>query len=435
MHKLIGFIMILGTAIGTQGCVFKSDHEALLADKASVDQELAATQVTLNTTRDSVAELEAEVGELKTLFDGAQIQNQELAGQIGNLGNQVQSIKSELGTTETRVSELSALTAKDRERRVSAHQMLADLNTALAAAQEQFNTVHTQFETAQEAQAKKEKRLQGLDRTRVILAKRVNQLQAENKALKLQKEEAMDLAKQLADEKSQALGKASSLDGEKSEAMQRIDALEQKHANLESEKERLAQDLAILQADKNVLQADKSALATKSTELENAKTILEQEKAKLAESEQEAKNLISKLEEDISAKDVKISELSGVVTVDLDNSILFRAGSAKLGKQGRKTLQEVAEALEKSPDRVIRVYGHTDSTTAPEGAYYRNNWGLSALRAASVVSFLVEAGIEPKDVAAVGFGATRPIGDNETREGRDLNRRIEIVLVPKIKGP
>ena len=128
MHKLIGFILIAGTAIGTQGCVFKSDHEALLADKASVDQELAATQVTLNTTRDSVAELEAEVGELKTLFDGAQIQNQELAGQIGNLGNQVQSIKSELGTTETRVSELSALTDKDRERRVSAHQMLADLH-------------------------------------------------------------------------------------------------------------------------------------------------------------------------------------------------------------------------------------------------------------------------------------------------------------------
>ena len=52
-----------------------------------------------------------------------------------------------------------------------------------------------------------------------------------------------------------------------------------------------------------------------------------------------------------------------------------------------------------------------------------------------MVTFLVEEGIEPTDVAAVGFGATRPIGDNETREGRDLNRRIEIVLVPKLVQP
>ena len=123
MQKFIGFNLIVGLALGTQACVLKSDHEALMADKANVEQELAATQVTLNTTRDSVAELEAEVGELKTLFDGAQIQNQELAGQIGNLGSQVQSIKSELGTTESRVSELSALTDKDRERRIAAHHL------------------------------------------------------------------------------------------------------------------------------------------------------------------------------------------------------------------------------------------------------------------------------------------------------------------------
>ena len=58
MHKLIGFIMILGTAIGTQGCVFKSDHEALLADKASVDQELAATQQPPKSRTGTAADLE-----------------------------------------------------------------------------------------------------------------------------------------------------------------------------------------------------------------------------------------------------------------------------------------------------------------------------------------------------------------------------------------
>jgi len=434
MRNFIGFIVASLLITLTQGCVLKSDHEAVLAAKADVEKELTATQVTLNTTRDAVSELDAEVGELKTLFDGAQIQNDELDGQIGNLGSQVKNIKSKLGTTETRVSELAALTEQDRNRRVDAHKMLEDLNAALTAAQEQFTLVQNQFAASQAVQAKKAKRLEGLDRTRILLAKRVSQLQAQNESLKSQKSEAMDLAKQLAQEKTQALGKASNLDGQNSEAMQRFNALEQKHANLENERERLAQDLAILQADRNLLQSDKEALSQKSEELESANAILADEKAKVEAREQDAQNLITKLEEDITAKKVKISKLSGIVKVDLDNSILFRAGSSKLGKEGRKTLSQVVEALTDSADRVIRVYGHTDSTTAPEAAYYKNNWGLSALRAASIVSYLVEEGVAPGDIAAVGFGATRPIGDNETREGRDTNRRIEIVLVPKLKN-
>jgi chemotaxis protein MotB len=432
MRNLISLVLASYLVIITQGCVLKSDHEAVLTAKAGMENELIATQVTLNSTRDAVAELESEVGELKSLFDGAKIQNKGLASQIGNLGNQVANVKDKLGTTRTRVNELSALSEKDRNLRLDAHQMLAELTGSLSAAQEQFTAIQTQFEVSQAAQAKKAKRFAGLDRTRVILAKRVGQLQAENKSLKEQKLEAMNLAKQLAAEKEQALGKASSLSDEKSEAMQRINALEEKHENLASEKERLAQDLAILQADKQVLQSDKQALGVKSTELKNTNAILAEEKKNVEEQEEESRNLIAQLEQDITAKKVKISKLSGVVKVDLDNSILFRAGSSKIGQEGRDALSQVVEALKTSPERVIRVYGHTDSTTAPQGAYYKDNWGLSSLRAASVVSFLIEQGIEQADIAAVGFGATRPIGDNETKEGRDLNRRIEIVLIPKL---
>ncbi|MBT6179600.1 MAG: hypothetical protein HOI23_20340, partial [Deltaproteobacteria bacterium] len=219
MRKLIGLVLASHLVIITQGCVLKSDHEAVLAAKADVENELTATQVTLNTTRDAIAELESEVGELKSLFDGAQIQNDALSTQIGNLGSQVTNVKNKLGTTQTRVNELSALTEKDRNLRLDAHQMLAELTGSLTAVQEKFAAVQTQFEASQASQSKKDKRLAGLDRTRVILAKRVSQLQAENKSLKEQKLEAMNLAKQLATEKKQALGKATSLDGEKSEAM------------------------------------------------------------------------------------------------------------------------------------------------------------------------------------------------------------------------
>ncbi|MBT6433110.1 MAG: hypothetical protein HOK28_08475, partial [Deltaproteobacteria bacterium] len=302
MRKFIGLVLASHLVIITQGCVLKSDHEAVLAAKADVENELTATQVTLNTTRDAIAELESEVGELKSLFDGAQIQNDALSTQIGNLGSQVTNVKNKLGTTQTRVNELSALTEKDRNLRLDAHQMLAELTGSLTAVQEKFAALQTQFEASQASQSKKDKRLAGLDRTRVILAKRVGQLQAENKSLKEQKLEAMNLAKQLATEKKQALGKATSLDGEKSEAMQRFNALEEKHENLASEKERLAQDLAILQADKQVL-------GDKSEELKSANAMLADEKLKVEQREEDAKKLIAQLEEDITAKKVKISKL------------------------------------------------------------------------------------------------------------------------------
>ena len=422
MRTILGLSITIAVATLAQGCVLKSDLDVALSGKTTAEQELAATQVTLNKTRDAIAELEAEVGEFRTLFDGAQIQNANLSAQITNLGNQVGSIKNRLGTTQSRVTELSALSSEDRTRRIAARDLMATLQVGLTQAQEQFSTILAEYELEQATRATERKRFAGLDRTRVLLAKRINQLQAANKLLQAQKDEAMALAKQLAEEKTVALGTATNLDKQKSTALSRIAALENKQSRLATERERLAQDVALLQADKEVL----------NEELKSANKTLADESTRTKNREQEARTLIEKLERDLSTQKVKISRLSGLVKVDLDNSILFAAGSSTVGKEGKKALGEVVEALASSAERVIRVYGHTDNTTAPEGAHYRDNWGLSALRAASVVSFLVDSGVNPQDIAAVGFGATRPITDNGTREGRDQNRRIEIVLAPKI---
>ena len=118
--------------------------------------------------------------------------------------------------------------------------------------------------------------------------------------------------------------------------------------------------------------------------------------------------------------------------MDLPTAILFPSGTKSLSRRGKKALSEIAQVLSNIEDRVIRVYGHTDNVPVNEGASYGDNLGLSALRASQVVSHLVSRGIDPKAIAPVGLGEHFPVEDNETKRGRAANRRIEIVLIPKL---
>ena len=119
------------------------------------------------------------------------------------------------------------------------------------------------------------------------------------------------------------------------------------------------------------------------------------------------------------------------------NRIVFDTGSAEVNAEGLQVLNTVGELLKKSLEgREIRVEGHTDSRTiGPELAEkYPTNWELSVARAVNVVRYLQEkVKIPPSKLYAVGYGPYRPIADNDTEEGRALNRRIEIVLTPELK--
>ena len=98
-----------------------------------------------------------------------------------------------------------------------------------------------------------------------------------------------------------------------------------------------------------------------------------------------------------------------------------------------KALEKVAGVLAGIADRDIRVEGHTDDVPVGSGASYADNWELSSLRASGVVRILVDAGVDPVNIAAVGFGEFHPAAPNDTKENRALNRRTEIVLVPRLR--
>ena len=147
---------------------------------------------------------------------------------------------------------------------------------------------------------------------------------------------------------------------------------------------------------------------------------------------EEWRKLTSQLADMISAGKIKVSIRHGRMLVDLPSSVLFASGSADLQAAGKPTLAEVAKVLKQFPGRQFLVAGHTDTVPIVKTSAFKDNWELSAGRALTVTKFLIENGLKPNSLAAAGYGEFDPVGTNKTEAGKQLNRRIEIVLLPNI---
>ncbi len=130
--------------------------------------------------------------------------------------------------------------------------------------------------------------------------------------------------------------------------------------------------------------------------------------------------------------EIQIESLKDRVILRFKDDLLFPKGSAELTPRAKQVLLKVGEVLELF-DGEILVAGHTDNT--PIRGRYRSNWELSAARAVSVVEFLLEHKfVFPRQIAAVGYGPSRPLYPNDTEAHRAANRRVEIILLQK-KAP
>ena len=172
--------------------------------------------------------------------------------------------------------------------------------------------------------------------------------------------------------------------------------------------------------------------------ISKAKAKIEAEKRKLEEErrkrEAEYQDLVGSLEQEIKNREIQITELQGMLTVNLMDKILFDSGRSVIKPAGKRVLDKIARTfLNRYPEREIRVEGHTDNMPFRGSAL--NNWDLSTERAISAVRYLQEhANVAPSRLAAVGYAYHRPIDTSETREGRARNRRIEIVVMPPKKA-
>jgi len=123
---------------------------------------------------------------------------------------------------------------------------------------------------------------------------------------------------------------------------------------------------------------------------------------------------------------------NGQMTLKLPSGILFPSGSADLTKDGKAALADVVKVLLQFKDRRFVVAGHTDDQPI-RTRKFRNNWYLSTARANSVVQFMIEESFPAKNLAAAGYAQFDPVAPNNDEAGRELNRRIEIILVPNLE--
>jgi chemotaxis protein MotB len=146
--------------------------------------------------------------------------------------------------------------------------------------------------------------------------------------------------------------------------------------------------------------------------------------------------LVSYAQKQELGDEVSVTASRDAVVITLSGALPFASGSAELRPEARAALDIVALTLRNLPDRnPIRVEGHTDSAP-PNTGRFPTNWELSAARAGAAARYLTENGVEPDRIVASGYAETRPIGDNETPEGKARNRRVEIwILNPDPIGP
>jgi chemotaxis protein MotB len=175
---------------------------------------------------------------------------------------------------------------------------------------------------------------------------------------------------------------------------------------------------------------DIQQLAELSDQLEQFKT-LAQLKAEEADQLRRAKEM---LESRVSSADVSIGyDERGLVARVVDR-VLFDSGKAELRRGAARVLDKVAQVLKEIPDQPIAVEGHTDNVPIKYSGW-ADNTALSVARANAVVAYLTEKqGLDPSRLTAVGFGEERAIAPNDSPEGRQKNRRVEIVVLPQGSG-
>jgi chemotaxis protein MotB len=133
----------------------------------------------------------------------------------------------------------------------------------------------------------------------------------------------------------------------------------------------------------------------------------------------------------IDARTLKVTLSEGRMVLQLPTDVLFDSGSAKLSVAGRSAIAQVTSILKEVPRRRYQVEGHTDNVPI-HNAHYASNWELAAARGLGVVRAMVEGGVDAVFMSAASFGEFHPVSANGHEEGRQANRRIEIIVVPDL---
>src|SRR5262245_15493410 len=226
-------------------------------------------------------------------------------------------------------------------------------------------------------------------------------------------------------------------------ALDQIKNLEGQLATARTDSQDKDRRIKNLESDLTATQADRDSTAkTKDEELSKVRGEKEATQAELEELRRQRDAAEKRIAADRKLQDrvrqlvdtgkLNVAFRNGQMVVKLPSGILFPSGSADLSQGGMAALTEVLAVLTEIKDRRLVVAGHTDNLPI-RGRKFKNNWYLSTARAISVVEFMIDAGFPARNLAAAGYGEFDPVAANDTEPNRELNRRIEIILVPNLE--
>lgn len=154
-------------------------------------------------------------------------------------------------------------------------------------------------------------------------------------------------------------------------------------------------------------------------------------KSELGEMERARVQLEERLSKEIADKQVKVEMLEKGLVITFVAEVLFDSGKADLKGNSLEKLEKVSNVIQNVvPDLEIGIEGHTDNEPIKHSGW-KSNWELSSARALSVLHYLVGQNVAPQRLAAIGYGEYHSVAGNDTVEGRQKNRRVEIIILPR----
>jgi len=280
---------------------------------------------------------------------------------------------------------------------------------------------------------------------------KVKTLSQENEQLKRSNADLEVANTELKSTNEQLTAKNKDLEARLEEALYNLNVQKQKVETLENEQASLNRQLDILKSGSSEeienlldeLQTTRRGLTLREDRLREAEKELEERNERLIElqevltqKDQAVKDLKDKVMRTLTGftgNGLTVHEKNGKVYVSMDEKLLFKTGQWNVDPNGQRALRDLSQLLAENTDVNIMVEGHTDDVPMHGSGAVKDNWDLSVMRATAVTKILTQnEQIDPSRIIAAGRSEYVPLTTNETAEGRQMNRRTEIILTPQL---
>ena len=184
-----------------------------------------------------------------------------------------------------------------------------------------------------------------------------------------------------------------------------------------------------LLGERSELDSLKSELASRIARVDELEKVIANKEALLSN----LKSSLTKALLSFDGKGLTVEQRDGKVYVSMENKMLFKPGSWAVGSEGKEAIRQLAMVLEENKNIAILIEGHTDDEPYIGDSKLSGNWDLSVKRATSIVGLLLKnTGVIPENITAAGKGEYAPLVPNSSASNRSKNRRIEVILAPKL---